>query len=347
MRKNILLTTFPESTTKNVGDSLITDTFVKLIQRSDPEFSFQELFRGKSLDSVPGKLNVFAPGMSVRDGTWPKIYRLYDEIDRLDSFFPIGCSIQSGLWGESVFDVYRFSRETAEFLRYIVGRFGPIPCRDQMIVDLLRRSGFDAEYSGDLALFDPKYSGVEFVPPSQISSVVFSVGHRAKYDKQSVGVLSYMADAFPDAVKYFSMHNIPDESVLILKQAAEHMGFVPISLAGRSANMDFYDGVDLHIGYRLHGHIAFIKRRKPSVLLVEDMRSLGFSRTAGTSVGCIDASDGVSGRARPCVKDELDQYLTNCFRSMFEGYQGVFEFLDSHYVDYVLPKIDSFVRRAL
>ena len=43
----------------------------------------------------------------------------------------------------------------------------------------------------------------------------------------------------------------------------------------------FYDESDIHIGYRVHGHLRFLAARKPSVLLEEDGRGGGFTQVLG------------------------------------------------------------------
>ena len=41
----------------------------------------------------------------------------------------------------------------------------------------------------------------------------------------------------------------------------------------------------LHIGYRCHGHILFLRNRRPSFLIAEDSRGIGFLRTNGHNMG--------------------------------------------------------------
>jgi hypothetical protein len=64
-----------------------------------------------------------------------------------------------------------------------------------------------------------------------------------------------------------------------LKYKAERLGFEIVNMAYSPEKLSLYDTIDLHIGYRVHGHIAFLTRRKPSYLIHEDGRGKGFSES--------------------------------------------------------------------
>src|SRR5690606_15947130 len=131
--------------------------------------------------------------------------------------------------------------------------------------------------------------GLPFEPPATINSVVFTIPHHERFIRQAEGVLNAIVAYTGEARRYVAFHSLPNSRSRRVAELALALGFEELHLYGSARNLDIYDSIDLHIGYRLHGHIAFLRRRKASVLLVEDFRSYGFSQTWGTSVGCFNA----------------------------------------------------------
>jgi hypothetical protein len=48
--------------------------------------------------------------------------------------------------------------------------------------------------------------------------------------------------------------------------------------------LDCYDEYDLHVGYRVHGHVSALVRRKPSYLLVSDGRGVDYALTLNKNI---------------------------------------------------------------
>ncbi|MGR5142807.1 polysaccharide pyruvyl transferase family protein [Photobacterium sp. DNB23_23_1] len=339
--KNIILTTYPEFSTGNVGDAMITDAFVKLLKVHNPDFNFLRVFRGQSLEdlNLEHVKNIFAPGFSVAPGTYPKNYKLFDNIDDLDkfNFVPFGCSYQHYLPEDSSFSLERYKESDIKFLKNISNNYGLIPCRDEKIRVLMQEAGINSYYSGDLVLFDPDVIGSQYKGCKNIKSVAISVQHKSKYTKQSIELLTLIRNYFSDDVKiYLTLHGAENAITRKLEKIAKSLNIDTVSLYGESKNLSFYDSIDLHIGYRLHGHIYFLRQRKPSILLVEDARAYGFSKTSGTAYGCFDAMEKltVSEMATKKIINFLDLQIEDCFKS----YMDVFNFIDDTYYKIVEPR---------
>jgi hypothetical protein len=70
------------------------------------------------------------------------------------------------------------------------------------------------------------------------------------------------------------------EKNAFLRQEAVSLGFEVVELAGEVGRMlDFYPGCDLHVGYECHAHVSMFRIRRPSVLIAEDARGVGFNYT--------------------------------------------------------------------
>tara|TARA_R110001583_G_scaffold127562_1_gene279204 strand:+ start:7304 stop:9442 length:2139 start_codon:yes stop_codon:yes gene_type:complete len=346
--KNLVLTTFPGHKSKNVGDSMIARSATELLSARNPGFKAFTLFREQSLDNYQdGSIKrIIAPGFSVSNGAYPALYQLYSNLDRMPEFHPIGCSFQHSIASRKSFEEYTYNQNSVDFLNFIAKRVGAIPCRDQLIVELLQRHDIPAIYSGDLVLFDKDHLHTLFTPPNLVDTVAFSIQHHPKYDEQSFSILSLICNIFPTAKKIVTFHSKPSPSSSRIANFATVLGFEERHLYGDSENLDAYDDIDLHVGYRLHGHISFLRRRKPSILLVEDARSYGFSRTSGTSIGCFDALNEETEQPSQTVTDEVRVYINGQLTTQFEDYPPMFDFIDKTYDEFVGPFFDNLASKC-
>lgn len=337
--KNLLLTTYPETTTKNVGDAMISDSFVKLLNVHTKDIDYVTVFRGTDLDKLDLKYvqNIFAPGFSIVPGTYQKNYRLFKDLDRLKSFnfFPTGCSYQHFLPSDISFNKDLYDSDSVSLLKYLNKLTGPLPVRDKKIERLMSDLGVESFYSGDLVLFDPDVINTNYMGIEKVESLAFSIQHKAKYIGQSISIMKALIKAFPDTKIYITFHGEENSVTEEIRQFAINYNIECIALSGESQNLSFYDKIDFHVGYRLHGHISFLRRRKPSVLLVEDARAYGFAKTGGTSLGCFQAMDGemVSDK----VEFDVLKFIENASSTNFIEYKALFDFIDCQYSEIVEP----------
>jgi len=341
---NILLTTFPAHKSRNVGDDLITKSTIGLIKRKLPAFDPVILFREKSLDGFTKRVthNVIAPGFSVSNNTYPELYKLFHDLDRIKHLFAIGCSYQHVDASEAVFLDLPMDRTTHEFLERMASNHGPFHCRDDLIVGRLTCNGIPAVYSGDMALFDPDMLHRALkVPPKDNPRIAISLQHSVTYLEQSIELIKTIKKRFPNSDIFVTLHSARNPLLSVIESRAKQLGVHSIHLHGSCDGLDAYKDIDLHIGYRLHGHIHFLRSRKPSILLVEDARSFGFSKTPGTAHGCIQASLGEYGQADDEAIPRLMAFLETQIDTSYSQYDRVLDFIDKTYVETVAPYIDD------
>jgi tetratricopeptide (TPR) repeat protein len=346
---DLLLTTFPGHRSKNVGDHLISHSAIKLIAVRNSGFSPKIVFRAENLDAYEDGAvrNIIAPGFSVSNGVYPELFGLYSDLNRLPDFYPVGCSFQHVTPSFRTFEEHEYDGGTLEVLRFIASRSGPFPCRDQLIVKLLHRYDVPAVYSGDLAIYDEEKLNTQFVPPAAIKSVVFTIQHHDRYYAQSFKLLELIKERFPGSQLYVAFHSKAGPKPQKIANYAVSLGFSELHLYGDVTNLVVYDSMDLHIGYRLHGHISFLRRRKPSILLVEDARSFGLAHTSGTDVGCFEAISLATMEADMSTPDLAMNFVEEQIRCNFQDYQRVFRFIDKTYNEFVRPYFDDLAAKTL
>ena len=105
---------------------------------------------------------------------------------------------------------------------------------------------------------------------------------------------------------------------------ARSLGFEVINAAYEMKKISFYKEFDLHIGYRVHGHLDFLSRRKPSLLINEDGRGLGMVK----SMGLPELNYGDRNLVEKCGK-LLRKYKAGDFESL----SGAVSVIDTTFVE--------------
>ncbi|NIC04160.1 polysaccharide pyruvyl transferase family protein [Billgrantia bachuensis] len=343
---DILLTTYPEKKSRNVGDNLISHSALKIAKSLDKNYAPSVYFRKKNLDEIQENIkSILAPGFSVANKTYPKFYNLYSDLSQIKNFFPIGCSFQYPGVYLNVFDNFEYSNETLHFLERITKKHGALHCRDELIIALLKKHDIPSVYSGDMALYDPEMIGVHGKRIKDIKSIVFTVQHSPIYNKQAIRILKSLKEEFGSAELYISLHSRKNNNDKLIIEAAEALGYKTLELSGEVENLEVYKNVDLHVGYRLHGHIHFLRNRKPSVLIVEDVRSYGFFLTTGTSVGCFPSLRELDSTINMQLDHNICSFLRSQIDNQFEAYEALNEFIDLNYKKVIRPFYKNFIRK--
>lgn len=134
------------------------------------------------------------------------------------------------------------------------------------------------------------------------ASVAVTATERGDFWARETAIIDAAARRFPQARKYFVVHQnfspprrfellrhrlmrpslaaIPDR-VERLRAYARHRGFHVVVPESADACIAFYDGIDVHVGTRLHAHLLFLSRNKRSYLVPVDERSTGIAQALG------------------------------------------------------------------
>lgn len=345
---DVLLTTYPSATTKNVGDDLITQSALKIIKTINPNYKPLILFRGESLDFIgQEKINsILCPGFSVKSGSYPNLFNLYSEIGGwVEKLYPVGCSFQHFTPSRNAYEVGMPDDQSLSFLRIVAKSRTIIPCRDYLIKEMLEEKGIPATYCGDLALYDPDNIGHAPKYPGKIRSIAVTVQHKTRYLKQSKLLLAELARLYPEASKYIVHHSIKTADSQKVSDHARSLGYKEVDLSGKAENLAFYNNIDIHVGYRLHGHIYFLRNRKPSILLIEDARSFGVANSGALNIGTFDAMTFCDGKLKVDLTavEKITDFLHQQEVSGFSDYGKTFEFIDETYRNTAIPWFKSFI----
>lgn len=277
---------------KNAGDFMIAHAAKRLIKQFAPSSEYLELPAWKPIDEHIGKINsssalILCGGPAFQLNLGRTIYPIIPSLSSIK--VPI---ISFGLGWKGVpgdeYDVkYSYFRPCAEPLfERLKKDFIFVGCRDNLTLQVLRNHGFEnALMTGCPVWYDPDYFDKELVIPSHISRIVYTPAEQPFFQSQSIAMMEVIKELFPDAQIVCSFHRgwEVDEytsernarNAQYIKKRAEELGFETRDVSGSADGMLEYDRFDLHIGYRVHGHLKMLSMRKLSFLIGEDSRARG------------------------------------------------------------------------
>ena len=272
----------------NVGDRLITESAKEIIRAEKGDVSFTEYFREENLESCRDALDqaraIIMPGFAIRDPIYPETYCLTSKLEEIEKpLVPMGAGWKAFPGDSYTLANFRYSSETTDFLRWLSHSTPVFGCREYFTIRILKDHGIgNTLLVGDCAWYDQQSLGKPMRRPANIHRLVFTTPHSCMYDQQAAKILDMLANLFPHAERFCVLQSgVAGERKELLSHAREN-NFVLVQTRGELGSIAFYAECDLHVGYRVHGHIAFLRQRIPSILLHEDGRGVGFTHTLTT-----------------------------------------------------------------
>lgn len=387
MKHYTLISTYPENrASANVGDLLIRESEKALIERENGPATFTTYFREDPLDDHLDAINRtdgILMTFPIRDTPmYPGTFRLVSNLDDIRvPIVPMPANWNVYPGDDVSRETVAYSDATRRFLRTIAERAAVLPCREYHTMRVLARHGIhNTVMTGDPSWYDPAFFGKPMHRPERVGKLVFSPPLSPFYARQAKSVMAMLAELYPRAERICSMHladsrngtfadkrpsndasmseAVAEKNARIRKYAGQY-GFEVREVAGDVRKLEFYKECDLHVGYECHAHVSFFRWRRPSVLISEDARGVGFNYTFG--VGGFDgfrrcqadppvrsAEGGTSGycvtideySVAPCdhtIAAQIRQFLVEEASSRFRRYKGVADFIDETYEQAMAP----------
>lgn len=283
---------------KNVGDFLIYSKAKEMLEYCLPDEELITIFRRESLDKHIGIVNssrgvVLCGGPGYRRNFYPKTFALTKSIE--DVAVPI---IPFGLgWVGEPFeepDSFRFDTRSLDCLKKIHDKILVSSVRDKLSKQVLTANGIiNVSNTGCPATYDFNRVNTEFIPPGSLGKIVVTAPAKARSFVPAEKLVVQIAKMFPSAHRVLSFHRgiykdehtslIEEANNVSLKNVAEENGFAIVDSSYSVNKINFYEGFDLHVGFRVHGHLNFLSLRKPSILISEDGRGIGQDMNFNTS----------------------------------------------------------------
>ena len=281
----------------NAGDFLIRRRSVELISSARPGAQLRVHDRWRPLDEVAigwADAVLLCGGPALQPHLYPGIYPLASPLERIKApIIGIGLGwkgVPGDQWSERT---YHFSRSSLRLLRRIERNGWPISCRDPATERVLMRHGIRrTALTGDPAWFDLERIGSSFRPPDPGGPLLFSMPASPIFFDQALDLIRALREEgrIRRVVAGFNHGWTKGEHVGAgraagfqeLRDAVTAVGVEALDLSGGvEPLLDAASRCEIHVGYRLHTHLLFLSRRRPSILLEED----GRGSAAGEALG--------------------------------------------------------------
>lgn len=299
---------------KNVGDYLIHSRARKLWTHLVPGAELVSIPRWEKIE-LPDDARLLVlcggPGFTPRmvEGVFPVVQ------NALEQGVPVS-GLALGWQGLPKRNPGSFAMtaRSVSTLRAIAEAGAPISVRDDVTREIAQQFGIEAVRTGCSAWYSVPHLGTDPEPvAAEPGTIVYTTPAHAANTRESIALMRLLRKRFAGARLIAAFHRgiRPDaqttrrQSMPLVAQAAaaRALGFEVRDVAYDLDKIGFYRDVDLHIGYRVHAHLDFVSRRKPSVLISEDGRGFGQTATLHGRKHVLWAGDAQLG-------EKLDRRLT-------------------------------------
>lgn len=279
-KKYIIISTYPENGSKNVGDKLITASLINLIKKINPYAECKVIWRALKWKNVENEIRnanaVITAGLAVCKDMNEVEYPYLRNILELNIPLVV-ISAGTSLPVDKGDDLVDFiSDKTLSLLKEINDKAVFCTSRGRLTQFLLKKYHLDNFiFSGDVAFFDERFQHRKFSRLKKVKKIGVSEPHGFNSYKDT---LKYLVDSlnnlfsFPEILMI--QHGIRHK--IEVEKFSQDNNLIYCPIYGKEVMLDVYDGIDIHIGFRVHGHVSALSRRKVSYLFEQDGRGVDY-----------------------------------------------------------------------
>lgn len=360
---------------KNVGDFLITHRAKQLLKHFYPNEELIQYPNWQSLSDNLDKINrskavIILGGPGYQQNMYPGVYKFVPELNLIKPpIVPLGLGWK-GISNElHTLKNYHFSESSLAFLHYLQKNKSILGCRDFYTEQVLNLQGFqNTMMTGCPAWYDLDSIGKPVNNPETINKLVFTPPQNRLFKDQGVSILRLLHEMFPTANKYCVFHRgitsddeytptADEKNNIYLSNIAKSFKFEVIDAAYDLNKISFYDDCDIHIGYRIHAHLYFLSKRKPSIVINEDARGNGiedalgvrgidaykttyFSKYLNTKADRYIRKTKTHIKAKQHVDEQLNLYLSQELKNGFKRFEHI-----GYKIDQFYPVMEQFIKK--
>ncbi|TRO42104.1 polysaccharide pyruvyl transferase family protein [Pseudomonas sp. ALS1131] len=328
MKKYVIVSTYPEKGSKNIGDYLITHSLISSVRDHKGEcVEFSIIWRAAAWeevrDTVMGADLVIFACLAIRPRMHEVEYPYLSKV--LDSGIPYAV-IAAGTDLDVHFDsgeLYSsFSPETLSLLERINLGACVFTTRGYLSQSFCAHHNlFNAKFSGDIAFYDTSRCELKFEPWRPIRKIVISDPHKGGVYAKSLSLLYRgLVGIFPDSEIVVAAHG---ENKELKKFSSDHGVPVIDIYRDKESGLEIYSSADLHVGFRVHAHVSALSRRRYSYLLEQDGRGCDYGLTLDRKIsvpGYVSIKHGIElGGVRALRRKEVSLASVKLLLSLVEN----------------------------
>lgn len=283
MKTYSIISTYPEHGSKNIGDALITHSTINAIKslKDTEEIKFQIIWRGEKWGNVKhniinSDLVIFAC-LAIRPNMDENEYPFIQDFLKCDVPYAVlaaGTSLKITDRGIN----YNFSDKTLNVLKEMDKHAIFFTTRGVLTQWCCKELGLkNTKMMGDIAFFDSRFDGRTFNSSGRIKKIAISDPHYSeRFMDLFNALINTIKNEFSSAEINIIIHGKNENIVRYSKK--NNIKYINI-YEDIETGLDIYDEYDLHVGFRIHGHVSMLKRRGFSYLLEQDGRGVDYGLT--------------------------------------------------------------------
>lgn len=276
----LLITTYPRNGSKNIGDYLITESTKQMLLDISDKHDIDVVFRGAAYENIKHKISkadyIIFPGFAIRNHMATRIYPYLQKILNNDTPFSVlacGTALpvtHDGNIYESVDD------HSIQSIREVCSRADIFTTRGALTQSFFNYHGMSkAKFGGDVAYYRTENEHTEL--KTSIEQIVISDPHNAKrYMRSFKTLLSEIETIFPLAKVIVALHGVNHAIESYCNNKSIQVNKI---YENPAFGLDVYKKADMHVGYRVHGHVSALRNNKISYLLEQDGRGCDYGLT--------------------------------------------------------------------
>lgn len=289
----------------NAGDFLIKYRAKQLFQAIRPDRDLVDVDAWKERDDQllatfnGARAVILMGGPALIPDMYPRVYRVLGNVDDIKVpivTMAVGWRAFPGEWPQTY--SYNFSEASLKILKRVESSGFQSSVRDYHTLNVLLHKGFRSfVMTGCAALNDLNFIGKSYQEKPVIKKVAFSLGvaftkskeHEEGFKKLALGLRDKYHDKQFDVVFHHSLNESKYHEIykrrsfqrpahffqqhVAFAKWLEDQGISHTDISGSADNLvNYYNQVDLHIGYRVHAHIFMSSVNRLSLLISEDGR---------------------------------------------------------------------------
>ncbi|KPQ15235.1 MAG: Polysaccharide pyruvyl transferase [Rhodobacteraceae bacterium HLUCCO18] len=279
----LIISTYPAEGSRNIGDALITRTTEDFLRLFDPSAEVATLFRATkredALESISWADQIIFACLALRGDLISVYPYIRDILSSNAQLSVIAAGTELEMMGADLTQ-RGFTDADKKLVKELALLSKVFSTRGILTQAFLESLGVIGPcYAGDVAF---GVEGRKFGKTPSVKKIVISDPHKARhYLPVFKGLVREARDSFAQSRLICALHG---ENPLV-EETCDSLGIESVSIfKNPDAGLAIYDDCDLHLGFRVHGHVSALSRGIPSYILEQDGRGADYGVSLGLRV---------------------------------------------------------------
>lgn len=289
MKNYLIISTYPEQGSQNIGDALITDATIQAIKdvKGEENSQFSILWREEDGTKAKKQIDkadaiIFAC-FAIRKNLASKYSFIQEVIESNKPFAILAAGTDLPVSKGAKYLYSGYSNEDIKLLKEVNRKCLFFTTRGILTQNFCEELKIDnAKFAGDIAFYNPEFNKRLFHHKNEVKKIAISDPHKySQFEGMLEELIVLLQKRYPNSEIDILQHG---KNKVLSQLALKYKINVNEIYKNKEWGLNTYDEYDLHVGFRVHGHVSALKRRIPSYLLEQDGRGADYGLTIQENV---------------------------------------------------------------